>query len=1423
MGISIFVPAFWAFVICFLDTAGASVCPERCFCFRSNVRCMFLNLENIPNVPDDTTVLDLRFNKIKTIPRGSFPHLPHLHTLFLNNNELHELEEGSFDGLPQLRYLYLYKNKIQKIHPNAFRSIPHLEQLFLHSNELSKFPEHIFDSNSNLNRLRLDSNSLVCDCDMMWLADMLKEKSTHTQAAVICKYPSKFQGRSLMSIAKEDFHCEKPKITMQPKDVDVSFGNTVYFTCRAEGDPNPEIMWFHNDNMINTNIENRFNILDDGTLKIDSAQDSDKGVYECMARNAAGMAKTSKVELRYMGDQEIPKFMETPNDLTVIEGEDAELVCHVMGNPRPDITWTLNSDPITGNIRARKMDSGSLVITNIRVSDAGTYECSASNSVKTISSSARIKVLVRPVIISAPADVTVTRGTLVNFTCEARGDSQPVLTWTKDGELLRNNGRYEVLRNGQMLRIHNAAASDQGKFTCKAENAAGSTTASGTLRIVERSAPSFSESNDLISAAIGSDVTLHCRAEGRPDVLYDWMRDGRVLQNRNRISVQAGELRITNVQAHDIGRYDCVAENILGKATKSIFLQVQGATSVGRIGDQFVSNAIPQATHQVNSAVNTTLSQLFNRNREHTVQDLLAAFRYPTPEALDLARAEEIFEQTLEIIHRHVSEGHSYNLTGFEASYQELVSPSHIHMIANMSGCLRRTHAADCSDICFHRRYRTMDGTCNNLQNPTWGAANTAFNRLLPAIYENGFNAPVGWNRHRLYKGTHLPSARLVSSLVISTEHITSDETFTHMLMQWGQFIDHDMDLSPQAISFARFNDGRRCNETCESTNPCFPIAVPTSDPRIRNHQCLGFTRSSATCNTDSTSLFFNTVSPRQQLNSLTSYIDASNVYGSTDRMANIVRDLASNRGLLREGPSTATVRRLLPFDEDTLERPDCQIEPSKRHIPCFIAGDVRVNEQLALIAMHTLWMRQHNHMAVGLNRINPHWDGNKVYHEARKIMGALFQHITFKHWLPKVLGPKGMAMIGPYEGYKPDVNPSIVNEFAVAAMRFGHTLIQPIIFRLNETFHEIPQGHLSLHQVFFAPHRIIEEGGLDPLIRGLFAKPAKKKMPGELLNSELTEKLFQLANAVGQDLASLNIQRGRDHGTQFYNDYREFCGLPRARTFDDLRSEIPHKETRDKLQALYSHPDNIDLFVGGVSEYVVEGAKVGPTFLCILSDQFKRLRDGDRFWYEREGVFTSEQLVTIQQTSIASAICESSDSITRVQKDVFLLAVDDDDYVPCNEIPKLDLNQWTDCCEDCRTRATLSAFAARFRSRRSADFSYPEDEPEFYNSSSSNTNTANSKEDKTNVKLEPVSITEDVAEMKPTTQESQETATCMKDDLEMMDSRIEGMEEALMEMTQLINRLKKKIRLMEKESTDRRKITPGHLHRIRGKRWKFE
>lgn len=197
-----------------------------------------------------------------------------------------------------------------------------------------------------------------------------------------------------------------------------------------------------------------------------------------------------------------------------------------------------------------------------------------------------------------------------------------------------------------------------------------------------------------------------------------------------------------------------------------------------------------------------------------------------------------------------------------------------------------------------------------------------------------------------------------------------------------------------------------------------------------------------------------------------------------------------------------------------------------------------------------------------------------------------MMQHITYAHWLPRILGPKGMAMMGTYTGYDPTVNPAIVNEFATAALRFGHTLIQPILLRLNESFQPIPEGNLPLHRAFFTPYRLLEEGGIDPPLRGLYGAPAKKRMPGEFLNQELTEKLFVMANAVGQDLASLNVQRGRDHGIQFYNDYRELCGLERAVNFEDLKNEIQHRETRSKLEALYGHPGMFTYHTGTHSKH---------------------------------------------------------------------------------------------------------------------------------------------------------------------------------------------------------------------------------------------
>ena len=469
-----------------------------------------------------------------------------------------------------------------------------------------------------------------------------------------------------------------------------------------------------------------------------------------------------------------------------------------------------------------------------------------------------------------------------------------------------------------------------------------------------------------------------------------------------------------------------------------------------------------------------------------------------------------------------------------------------------------------------------------------------------------------GWNEDRLYHGHRLPSARRVSSVLMSAQRgVTDDADYSHMLMQWGQFHDHDITFVPQAVSNARFSDGRRCNETCDNQSPCFPIPIPEGDARIRRHRCMGVTRSSAMCGSGVTSVFWRKVLHREQMNQITAFIDASSVYGSAEDEARNLRDFSTNNGLLRTGRIMPSGKPLLP--PNVGEPIDCQMDPNVRHIPCFQAGDHRNNEQLGLLSMHTLWVREHNRLASELRKYNQHWDGDTLYHETRKIVGAMFQHITYKHWLPKILGPVGMERLGEYTGYKPDVDATIFNSFATAAFRFGHGLIHPIIYRLNSSMQESEYGNLPLHKAFFAPYRLVEEGGIDPILRGLFGVAAKQIRPRELVNAELTERLFMLAHEVALDLAALNIQRGRDHGLASYNAMRKHCNMQEARTFDDLAAEIPDLDTRARLRDLYGHPDNIDLWVGGMSEQRVRGARIGPTFMCILVEQFQALRDGDR------------------------------------------------------------------------------------------------------------------------------------------------------------------------------------------------------------------
>lgn len=359
--------------------------------------------------------------------------------------------------------------------------------------------------------------------------------------------------------------------------------------------------------------------------------------------------------------------------------------------------------------------------------------------------------------------------------------------------------------------------------------------------------------------------------------------------------------------------------------------------------------------------------------------------------------------------------------------------------------------------------------------------------------------------------------------------------------------------------------------------------------------------------------------------------------------------------------------RYLLPFVESPFKPPLnlCQLFGG-----CFNAGDFRVNEQIALVAMHTLWVREHNRIADILHQINKHWDAETVYQETRKIVGAMLQHITYNHYLPKILGDHALP---PYHGYT-NVHPGVLNAFATSAFRFGHSMVRPKFAMLDANFDPVAPD-VPLINAFFN-NKLVQREGIEPVLLGLLANESQGT--NREMAAGLTKHLFQQPESEhGFDLAALNIQRGRDHGLPGYGAWRRECNLSHADIFQETSYEIKNATSRQILHDLYEDVEYADLWVAGLAEDSLPGAIVGPTLHCIIKEQFRRLRDGDRFWFENKGLFTEEQFDEIIKTSLSRVLCDNVFGIVSVQRDAFIAATDELKRVECTQIPGLDLSKW--------------------------------------------------------------------------------------------------------------------------------------------------
>ena len=517
---------------------------------------------------------------------------------------------------------------------------------------------------------------------------------------------------------------------------------------------------------------------------------------------------------------------------------------------------------------------------------------------------------------------------------------------------------------------------------------------------------------------------------------------------------------------------------------------------------------------------------------------------------------------------------------------------------------------------------RTIDGTMNNVAHAQWGAASdpgvgrfVQLRRVATAQYEDGISSPAGVSSR--------PGAREISNAVAAqTTSILNDRFLSDFVWQWGQFVDHDIDLTGAATPAESFD-----------------IAVPTGDalfdPLSTGTQTMPLSRSVYDPGTGS-----GIGNPRQQINQVTSYIDASNVYGSDAVRAAALRTNGGSGAKLR----TSGGGQLLPQNSGLLPNANAGPTPDNQ---LFLAGDVRANEQVGLTAMHTLFVREHNRLVDELTVQHAGWSDQQLYQRARKIVGAEIQAITYEEFLPAFLGPHAPSSTGVYN---PLIDATVMNEFSTSIYRLGHSMLSPEFLRIQNDGSPAPGGALALRDAFFNPALLQNATDVDVILKGL-ATQQQQALDLQLVD-DVRNFLFGPPGSGGFDLAALNIQRGRDHGLPDYNTMREAYGLPAVADFAGITSDSGLQFT---LQTLYGDVDRLDAWVGALAEDHLAGASAGALITRVMQEQFDRLRDGDRFWFENDPSFTAEEIALLRATRLSDIIRRNT-SITNLPSNVFFV-----------------------------------------------------------------------------------------------------------------------------------------------------------------------
>lgn len=447
--------------------------------------------------------------------------------------------------------------------------------------------------------------------------------------------------------------------------------------------------------------------------------------------------------------------------------------------------------------------------------------------------------------------------------------------------------------------------------------------------------------------------------------------------------------------------------------------------------------------------------------------------------------------------------------------------------------------------------------------------------RRTPARYEDGKSVPL----------ENTPNARYLSESVSALEDnivIPNEFNLTMLWGTWGQFLDHDITLSE------------------EGKEEPIEILVPRCD-KFFDKKCTGkeklpYFRSK----------YDKSQSIRTNFNQLTVWIDASMVYGSTEEVNRNVRSF-------QDGKLKTSTGDLLPIDNSGQ----------------FYAGDIRAIENMGLTTLQILFLREHNRLCDVVKKADPSLSDEEIFQTARNYVIGLVQHISMDHYLPNLFGKELFEKYLGHKGYNASENPSITTEFSSTAYRIGHPYIPSNYKAVDNDGRTIEK--INLLKLLVCNPSTLSYLRVNSILKGMAFTLAKQRTldyVDELRNipPEVMGKNF--------DLFAQNTDRNRDHGVTDYNTLRVAWGLKRAETFEEIFDD---EEDRLLIEKSYNTVNNIDTYLGVLGERKLPGSMFGELGAAIGGEQFRAIRNGDRFWYE--WAYPAEIVAEIKATTLTDII----------------------------------------------------------------------------------------------------------------------------------------------------------------------------------------